>query len=127
MIDEVKTFGPLSTFSSYPFESRLYQIKNLLRNGTAPLAQVAKRISEIVQCENPGWNEYARSHNNLRCPVLKCKNPNDGFFYKVDFKYYNLTGDERNRWFLIKDNVIVATFLKFLLSLLSLTFIQPTR
>lgn len=108
LIDEVKTFGPLSTFSSYPFESRLYQIKNLLRNGTAPLALVAKRISEIVQCENHGWNEYARSHNNLSYPVLKCKNPNDGFFYKVDFKYYILTGDERNRWFLTKDNVIVA-------------------
>lgn len=107
LIDEVRKFGPLSTFNSYPFESRLYQIKNLLRNGNAPLAQVAKRMSEIVQSENTDWNEYIHNHNSLNIPTLKCKNVN-GFFCKVEFKHFVLTGDKHNKWFLTKDNAVVA-------------------
>lgn len=48
LIDEVRSFGPLTSFNSYPFESRLYQIKNLLRNGNLPLAQVAKRMLLVM-------------------------------------------------------------------------------
>lgn len=48
--DEVKRFGPLNTFSSYPFENKLYSIKKMLRDGNKPLAQIAKRLHENVQC-----------------------------------------------------------------------------
>lgn len=44
--DEVQRFGPLHTFSAYPFENKLYLIKRMLRHGNKPLAQVAKRFSE---------------------------------------------------------------------------------
>lgn len=46
VVDDVKRFGPLDTFSAYPFESRLYYLKRLVRTGANPLAQVARRISE---------------------------------------------------------------------------------
>lgn len=48
LIDDVKRFGNLDTFNAYPFESRLYWLKQLLSggNGKLPLCQVAKRISE---------------------------------------------------------------------------------
>lgn len=44
--DEVKKFGPLNTFNSYPFENKLYTIKKMLRDGNKPLAQIANRLQE---------------------------------------------------------------------------------
>lgn len=44
LMDDVKRFGPINTFSTYPFEGLLYKIKRLLRSGNLPLAQVARRI-----------------------------------------------------------------------------------
>lgn len=44
--EEVEKFGPLYSFSAYPFENKLFFIKRLLRDGKNPLSQVAKRISE---------------------------------------------------------------------------------
>lgn len=47
VVDNVRKFGPLDTFSAYPFESKLFFIKNLLRQGNEPLSQMANRISEL--------------------------------------------------------------------------------
>lgn len=43
---DVKRFGPLNLFNTYPFESKLYKIGRLLRSGNLPLAQIAKRLIE---------------------------------------------------------------------------------
>lgn len=45
--EDIKRFGSLPHIAAYPFESKLGQIKQLLRNGHRPLAQVVKRISEM--------------------------------------------------------------------------------
>jgi len=105
LVDEVKKFGILSSFNAYPFENRLYQIKNLLRNGNLPLSQVAKRMSEIVQIENDGLKYY--SSKTLHVPTLKCKN-GLGFFSKVEYNGFTLSSDTPNKWFLTKSNEIVA-------------------
>lgn len=47
LIDDVERFGPLDSFDAYPFESRLYTLKRLIRSGNLPLSQVSKRITEI--------------------------------------------------------------------------------
>lgn len=44
---DVNYMGVLDKFSAFPFENMLQKIKNLLRKGDNPLAQVVKRISEI--------------------------------------------------------------------------------
>lgn len=46
VVDEVERFRPLPTFNAYPFENKLYELKNMLRQGNKPLSQVAKRLSE---------------------------------------------------------------------------------
>lgn len=51
-MDDVERFGPLGKFDAYPFESKLFCIKNLIRSGNKPLSQVAKRIIEIQQNVN---------------------------------------------------------------------------
>lgn len=49
LVDDVKQFGPLHTFTAYTSESKLFQIKRLVRTGNLPLSQVARRITEIQQ------------------------------------------------------------------------------
>lgn len=57
----------LCSFSSYPFENKLYQIKNIIRSGNKPLAQIAKILSELSQVEyfviNDGFKD--------KLPILK--------------------------------------------------------
>ena len=40
-------FGPLDTFSAFPFESFLGKIKQMLRKPQFPLSQVIRRLSEM--------------------------------------------------------------------------------
>lgn len=47
LIDHVKRLGPLDTFTAYTAESKLFQIKRLVRTGNLPLSQVARRITEL--------------------------------------------------------------------------------
>lgn len=46
VMEDVKRFGPINTFSTYPFESYLFKIKKLLRSGNLPLSQAANRLLE---------------------------------------------------------------------------------
>lgn len=62
VVDEVEKFGPLHTFNAYPFENHLYVIKNMLRHGSRPLAQVAKRLSERVNVCN------VKEENKMKYP-----------------------------------------------------------
>lgn len=52
VVDEVREFGPLPTFDTYPFECALFQIKRMLRQGRLPLEQAANRITEIMQIKS---------------------------------------------------------------------------
>ncbi|XP_049703545.2 uncharacterized protein LOC110377675 [Helicoverpa armigera] len=61
VVDEVEKFGPLLTFNAYPFENKLYTIKNMLRQGNKPLIQLAKRISEKSMVDSP--NLHKRSEH----------------------------------------------------------------
>lgn len=49
LVNDVKRFGILTTFNTYPFESALFSIKNIIRSGHRPLAQIAKRLGEMKQ------------------------------------------------------------------------------
>lgn len=46
LADDALKFGPLSTFSAFPFESFLGRIKKMIRKPNFPLQQVIRRLSE---------------------------------------------------------------------------------
>lgn len=107
LLEDVKRFGTLPSFSAYPFESKLYQIKNMIRSGHKLLAQVAKRISELNQLEN-NCNPTAFEH---AIPTLKRPIPttnSDNIFAKIEFKTYSLHNNMANRWFITNNNQIVS-------------------
>ncbi len=47
LTDDVRNFGPIDSFSAYPFENFLQKIKNLVRKSAKPLQQIVKRLSEL--------------------------------------------------------------------------------
>lgn len=46
LAQDVRTFGPLDSFSSFPFENYLGSLKRKVRSGNKPLAQLYKRLKE---------------------------------------------------------------------------------
>lgn len=118
LVEEVRRFGPLSTFNAYPFENKLYQIKKLLRNGNMPLAQVAKRMSEIMQLESDSLKNTKRFNS---FPLLKNKN-SAGYFSKIEFYSFCLDTDNHNKWFLTNNNRIVA--MKYALFIHGILYIE---
>lgn len=114
LVDDVKRFGILSTFNAYPFENKLFLIKNLLRTGKNPLAQVAKRISELSQVET-------KSSKIKSFPILKQQknikdfclnnlvifNESAEIYSNIELNDFLLKADVANKWFLTKENEVV--------------------
>uniref|UniRef100_A0A1B0D314 Transposase domain-containing protein n=1 Tax=Phlebotomus papatasi TaxID=29031 RepID=A0A1B0D314_PHLPP len=109
IIEDVSNFEDLQNISSYPFENHLRMIKNLVRTGNRPLAQVAKRLLESSktvkdQDQNGTFpqllHQFGESHNENNCV---------GMYTTVLInKEFCLKNDEKNQWFLTTDNKIVA-------------------
>lgn len=68
LVDDVERFGPLDSFDAYPFESRLYTLKKLIRGGNLPLSQVSKRITEMQSNSN---NSNTKNGKADQLPILK--------------------------------------------------------
>lgn len=49
--DCVKQFGPLDTFSAFPFENFMKELKSILRKSEKPLEQISNRYAEMSFCE----------------------------------------------------------------------------
>lgn len=77
LIDDVQKFGVLQSFTAYPFENKLGQMKKLIRNGRTPLTQLAKRISEMTQLDTSKVKSKAD-------PILS--HPSDGNPVSIKFK-----------------------------------------
>lgn len=113
LIDDVKVLGNLTKFSAYPFESKLYEIKNMIRNGNNPLAQIAKRLSEKQSFdlwENKELPTYPFLKNVTDDTFLrKIIEPGETttIYNKIFFEGFCLGGSDENRWFLTKQNEIV--------------------
>lgn len=118
IVDDVRNFGVLSTFSSYPFESKLYQIKNMLRRANNPLVQVAKRLTEQNKVE---CTQNSFKNNNTTYPIFRKQNDGHGinttgleadsnikFFSKIETNNFMLSTEYKNKWFLTNNNQIIC-------------------
>lgn len=119
LVDDVMMFGNLQTISSYPFENLLGYIKRLMRNGTSPLAHIARRLSELTKI-----NTNADIYSSIESPKLILTRPNIGsnvptdfhlvgtteneFYSRVNFGTFTLSTDKANKWFLTQKNEIVC-------------------
>lgn len=120
LVDDVKRFGELESFSAYPFENQLGKIKRLLRTGNRPLAQIAKRMIEDHNCflasidiettEQKNENEFRVSKRNNGANVpdsfKSSMEVEYSFYSKIDLEEFCLGTDLANCWFLTTKNVI---------------------
>lgn len=100
VVEEVERFGPLQTFSAYPFENKLYLIKKLLRSGEKPLSQVAKRLSENIHRQG----DALRKENLYRGPFLT-KTYNKQI--KINFRDYILSKKPQDKYFMTNNCEII--------------------
>ncbi|XP_077262776.1 uncharacterized protein LOC143897763 [Temnothorax americanus] len=104
---DAKNFGPLDTFSAFPFENFLFKIKKLLRKFEKPLQQIYNRLSEQ---SNLVSNKIEHSSNNLEGPQLLQKSNKllqmgcTNAHTRIKFPAFTLTTKEYNNYCYIKEN-----------------------
>lgn len=54
LAQDARKFGPLDSFSAFPFENFLGQMKKLLKSPSLPLQQIVRRISELQPASSTG-------------------------------------------------------------------------
>lgn len=99
IVDEVERFGPLDTFNAYPFENKLYVIKNMLRQGNNALSQAAKRLSEDGMIVEKDMNKSTQMAAPI---VLKRKSR-----YIFKFNNYEISSKPQDKYLMLKNNVII--------------------
>lgn len=107
--DDVKHFGALDSFSTFPFENHLYSLKKLLRKYEKPLQQIHRRIVE----KNIA-NQFKKYKNASQYPMLISRNKKNLPFdcsesYDIlkfnDFKLSCCT--QADRFCFLKNNKVV--------------------
>ena len=68
LADEVEMFECLDACSSFPFENYMQKLKRMVRSGKNPIAQIAKRLSEI-----------SGTLQQIDDTSISCKTPNNAF------------------------------------------------
>lgn len=100
--DEVEHFGPLPSFSAYPFENYMHALKKLVQTGPNPLAQVAARITEAVIADSSKTTKFSPLQNQSNAFVQYQRSK-----MKISFPNFTLTSDFSDKWFLTKQFDIV--------------------
>lgn len=72
LADDAEAHGSLDQCSGFPFENYLQKLKRYVRSGKNPIAQIAKRLSESVGCEEKQLTNSAS---------ISSKHPNNGYIY----------------------------------------------
>ena len=75
--DDANSYGSLNSCSAFPFENYLSYVKRLIRNGKAPLKQVAKRIEE---------KDYARRVMDKTSATISCNFPSNLYINTNNFE-----------------------------------------
>lgn len=110
VVEDVENFGHLPSFSTYPFENYLSQIKRFLRTGNKPLAQIAKRLTELSKMNQRQVLEekvfpYVSGEKSEQHQLEQCGK----VFHKLFLKNgIILTSENNDKWFLTEDNEIVG-------------------
>ncbi len=78
--------GPLDSFSAFPFESYLGQLKALLRGTRRPLSQLKKRLSEMDKHDTFVISQSRVGAQQFSVGSLKLKSPNDCFVMKSNIQ-----------------------------------------
>jgi hypothetical protein len=114
LADDVLRYGPLDSFSCFPFENFLQTLKRHVRRSLNPLVQIVKRTTELVHCSktrpsNDDHDSVILSHPHSKGPL---HNPTEYLvratqFQVAKFKNWRLTIKVPNNIVIMGDGSIV--------------------
>lgn len=115
IVDEVKRFGVLGNFNTYPFENKLASIKKMVRSGNMPLNQICKRIIEEDATTQP-LNEITDDSNtvkllnkiNFDCNKFKSMGENYSVFKRLKTSEFRIECAEGDKWVLTTNFQIIS-------------------
>lgn len=106
LVDDCLRFGPLDTYSAFPFESYNYQLVKLLHKHNTSLSEITNRITEMSQA-----HISKRSSTELKnsFPIVKKKKTinSEMVYHEIVLKEFKLNKTLKNKWFLTENNDIV--------------------
>lgn len=91
LADDVRKFGELDNFSSFPFENLLSTLKSKVRSGNRPLVQFCKRLAECVD------NDAPLNSNKVNRFTIKPRYMKESCVRLKNGKYGIVTGIEYSR------------------------------
>lgn len=100
IVDDVKKHGSLDSYSAFPFESFMFQIKRMLRKNNDCIQQVCNRIEETYKI-------YASYTLQNTVPIefkRKCKVNN--VYKEVVFQNFTINTKPRDQWFLTDEGEV---------------------
>lgn len=106
--DCVKQFGPLDTFSAFPFENFMKELKSTLRKSDKPLQQISNRYAEMSFCKMNSDNINV-SKINVKTPHEKgplisgCFSPQ---FSKIEFPHFVISMKSPDNCCLIENDIV---------------------
>lgn len=103
IVDDVKLYGNLDSYSAFSFESYMQVIKRLLKKNNQNLAQLSNRLEEIYAFDKISNNSKASY------PLLKQKSNERGnaIFTAVETKNFKISNAERNKWIMSDKREII--------------------
>ncbi|XP_066592983.1 uncharacterized protein [Prorops nasuta] len=94
--DDSLRFGPLDTFSSFPFENHLHSLKKLLRKYEKPLQQIHRRIIEGNTATQLKCNLKLPQYPSLKKKLMNHTSFNEYNFYEcIMFENFTLSSAKR--------------------------------
>ena len=125
LANDVRTFGPLQRFSSFPFENHLQSIKRLIRNSRYPLEQVIRRLyekSQVAKKAKKLTKVVKKRHRNGPLPIgfPQCKQ-----YEAIEDGNYYVSIHQGDSGVLVDEDIFVVqgVFLPVPLGLCSSTYI----
>lgn len=110
LVDDVDRFGELDSFIADRFENMLGKMKNLLRNGNQPLAQVGNRYLEIIACtladrkqSQDSIQKLSKKNDGANIPKHLKSNENITFYSKIQLEEFCLSSNTVDCWFLFNN------------------------
>jgi len=106
--DDAKQFGPLDSFSVFPFENHLHSLKKILRKYEKPLSQIHCRIMERKTA-----NKYKPSESILKYPILISQNEKEipfecsQSYETLKFRDFKLSCSQADRFCFLKNNKVL--------------------
>lgn len=109
MSDDVRNLGPVDTYSAFPFENHLGQMKKLIRKGEKPLEQLSNRYAEIFSCgtaiDSPEVYPILKGQHNTGPELPTCEGSQ---YRKIVSEQFTISTKAPNNCCGLKDNSIVV-------------------